>query len=65
MNGRRRWQKFTLGVLYLAASTWLADRGIRAGADMTGMALVFAGMATGVGAVVWGNVQEHRAEAKP
>jgi len=62
MNGKKRWQKFSLGVLYLAASTALGWKGLAAGADPTGLGILLTGLATGVGVVVWGNVQQHKSE---
>ena len=63
MNGRWRWQKFALGVAYLAVSGALCWKGIGAGADATSLGVMCGGLATGVGAIVWGNVAEHRAKA--
>ena len=64
MNGHRRWQKFTLGLVYLGVGGFLAWKGLVAGADPTGLGVMLGGLATGVGVVVYGNVQEHRAYSK-
>lgn len=60
MNGRARWQKFTLGIAYLAVCGALSWKGLSAGADATSLGVLCGGLATGVAAIVWGNVEEHR-----
>ena len=62
-NGRKRWQKFSLGVLYLGAATALGWKGLTAGADPVGLGVLLTGLATGIGAIVYGNIMEHRARA--
>lgn len=60
------WRKFGLGAFYLVGNFGLAGLAIWTGNDQA-TALVAAvagfatGLATGLGVIVWGNVQEHRA----
>ena len=58
-----RWQKWSLGVLFLAAGTFLGLEAIKRGMDGMGIGFILGGLSTGVAAVVYGNVQEHRAKA--
>lgn len=57
-------RKFTLGLLYLlgcfTVSAISVSKGV-VGWDAAGVASLFASAATGLGVIVWGNVQEHRA----
>lgn len=51
------YRKFTLGLAYLMGMLWLGVYGIAKGVDLIALGLYAAGVATGVAAVVWGNVQ--------
>jgi len=57
-------RKNVLGYLFLFCCTLLAWH-MQSGThdpDYVGLATVFGAMAAGVGALVWGNVQEHRSK---
>ena len=58
-------RKFLLGIAYLATVGGLAALEIykHTPADLTGMGMLAAGLAAGMGTVMWGNAQEHRASA--
>lgn len=62
MNGRWRWQKLGIAVLYLAVCCFLCYRGLLVGADPTSLGVMCGGIAGGVTAFMWGNVQEHKAK---
>ena len=64
--GRR---KFVLGLTFMGVCTFLAwtlISKIQPGTDLTALGICFGGMfgglSAGVGVIVWGNVQEHRAK---
>lgn len=59
MEVTRRWtsRKLWMGMVYLVGCFFLLYEGIDAGSDLTGLGVAFGGIATGVAAVVWGNVQ--------
>jgi len=60
------YRKFTLGLTYMAGMFLLGTHAIAAGVkDFTGLGIFAAGIASGVGAVVWGNVQNAKKEEKP
>ena len=61
-NGRWRWQKFTTGAMYLASATYLCQQGLAGGSDPTALGVMCGGLSAGIAAVIWGNVQEHRAQ---
>lgn len=57
-------RKFTLGLIYLLGCFGVATGAILTGAtgwDAVGLASLPMAIATGLGVIVWGNVQEHRA----
>jgi len=57
-------RKFALGLVYLIGSYGLAFAAILTGAsgwDAAALASFPVSIATGLGAIVWGNAQEHRA----
>lgn len=57
----RGYRKFTLGLAYIASMVALAGLHILCGnSDLTGLGVFAAGVASGVGVVVWGNVQVAR-----
>lgn len=61
MTGHR---KFCLGLVYLLGSLGLLGLALWRGADAGVIAATSAGLvsvAPGIAAVIWGNVQEHRA----
>ena len=62
MKGLR---KFFLGIAYLAVIGGLAALEIlkHQPADLTGMGMLAGGVAVGMGTVMWGNAQEHKANA--
>ena len=56
-------RKNVLGYLFLACCTVLAyQMQLTDAHDYLGLATVFGAMAAGVGTLVWGNVQEHKAK---
>jgi len=62
--GRR---KFTLCLCYLGCCTMLDYIAITGAgsidlSSMAGLASLNTGLATGLGVIVWGNIQEHRAK---
>lgn len=62
MQGSR---KFVLGLVYIFACSLLSGYAISKGYDWAGIASLNASIATGLGVIVWGNVQTHRANGKP
>ena len=55
-------RKNMIGYVFLACTTWLAHgEGLKATPDYVGLTSVIVAIATGVGALVWGNVKEHQA----
>jgi len=63
----KNYRKFILGVLYLAAATFLFWKEIEASqgkADWTGFGVALGGLASGVAALVWGYNKEHEFSAK-
>jgi hypothetical protein len=63
-GGRR---KFSLGVIYLGCCAALSAYGIHEAepldlGNMAGLAALNTSLATGLGVIVWGNAQEHRAK---
>lgn len=60
----RGYRKLTLGLAYLVACTllgyWQTHR--EGSSELLGLAAVFGGLATGVAAIVWGNVKNHEAD---
>jgi len=63
VNGRKRWQKLALGAMYLSCATALGWKGLGAGADPVGLGVLLTGLATGVGAIIFGKVKEDAARA--
>jgi hypothetical protein len=63
MGGRKN----ILGYVYLGCSTFLVNAMLigRHEPDFVGMATVIGALATGVVALVWGNVKEHENKRKP
>lgn len=59
-------RKNMIGYVFLGCTTFLVNAMIigRAEPDYVGMATVIGAMATGVGALVWGNVKEHESNNK-
>lgn len=59
-------RKNILGYLYLACVTFLINAMLigKHVPDYVGMAAVIGAMATGVAALVWGNVREHESKNK-
>ena len=58
-------RKFALGILYLVFVSSISYMAVSSGVtgwDAAGVASLFASAATGLGVIVWGNVQEHRAK---
>ena len=58
-------RKFALGLIYLAGTFAISGFSVWKGVtgwDAAGVASLFASAATGLGVIVWGNVQEHRAK---
>jgi len=57
-------RKNLLGYLFIACCTFLTYQmqGREGVLDYLGLATVFGAMAAGVGTLVWGNVQEHKAK---
>ena len=56
-------RKFTLGLIYMLGCFSISIVAVLHGAtgwDAAGVASLFVSTATGLGVVVWGNVQEHR-----
>jgi hypothetical protein len=63
MRGNR---KFIVVLLYIVAVTVVALAVVHYRYDtLAGAGLFAGGMATGVGAFVWGNSREHQAPSKP
>lgn len=62
-NGYR---KVFLGLVYLVGICGVTALEIykHTPPDLTGMALLAAGVATGLGTVIWGNAKEHEHSAK-
>ena len=61
MQGKR---KFTLGLIYLIGCFAIAIAAAvtgKTGWDAVGLASLPAAISSGLGVIVWGNVQEHRA----
>jgi predicted membrane-bound spermidine synthase len=57
------YRKFVLGLVYLVSVVSLAHRLIGLGiTDFTSLGIFAAGLASGLGVVVWGNVQNHRTD---
>ena len=58
-------RKFALGLVYLilcgTVSILAVSNGVT-GWDAAGVASLFTSAATGLGVIVWGNVQEHRSK---
>lgn len=60
------YRKFLLGLTYMSGCFLLGTHAIASGVrDFTGLGIFSAGIATGVAAVVWGNVQSAKASASP
>jgi Na+-transporting NADH:ubiquinone oxidoreductase subunit NqrE len=60
MKGLR---KVILGLAFIGASTFLGCTGIKEHSELLGLATVIAAIATGVAALVYGNIKENQAEA--
>lgn len=54
------YRKLIIGVLFMCCSTGIIVYGIHKGVDLLMLSSTILSMATGVGAVVYGNVLEHR-----
>lgn len=54
------YRKLVIGVLFMLCSTGIIVYGIHKGVDLLMLSSTILSMATGVGAVVYGNVLEHR-----
>jgi len=57
------YRKFILGLVYLGISFWLAMAAVNRGLDLVGIATIIAAMSTGVGVIIWGNIQSNKAIA--
>jgi len=57
MTGKR---KFLIALFYLAGLFAIAAIVARRGGDLAAVGIMATGLATGVGAFVWGNAQEHK-----
>ena len=59
-------RKNMIGYVFIGCSTFLVNAMIigKNPPDYIGMATVIGAMATGVGALVWGNVKEHESKKK-
>ena len=59
-------RKNLIGYAFIGCTTFLVNAMIigKNSPDYIGMATVIGAMATGVGALVWGNVKEHEANGK-
>lgn len=60
MKGSR---KLIIAVVFLTCGTFIGWSGIRAGSDLVGIATIIGAIAGGVLTIVWGNSQEHKADA--
>lgn len=60
-------RKLLLGLAYLGVVGALAALEIthHTPADLTGLGMLAGGLAAGMGTVMWGNAQEHKAASKP
>ncbi len=58
------WRKFVVVVLYILAVTLIAFAVVHYRYDsLIGVGAYASGLATGVGAFMWGNAQEHKAKS--
>ena len=68
ISGKRKYRfGLVASLVYSGLVTLLGIEGLQAGADPTGLGIMFGGIATGFGAImasfVWGNAQEWQAKA--
>lgn len=56
-------RKLLLGMAFLACATFIAYAGIVNKSDLVGLATIIGAMAAGVLSIVWGNAEEHKADA--
>ena len=60
------YRKFILGLVYMSGCFLLGTHALASGVrDFTGLGIFATGIATGVAAVVWGNVQNAKPPSSP
>lgn len=60
MKGSR---KVIIGLVFIAAVTFVAYTGIKEKSELLGLASVIGAVSAGVFGIIYGNIQEHKAEA--
>lgn len=61
MKGLR---KVIIGFAFIGAATFLGHTGIKSGSDLMGVCAMIAAIATGVAALVYGNIKENQAQSE-
>lgn len=60
MKGAR---KLLLGIVFIVSGSFIGYMGIKNGSDLLGVATIIGAIAGGVLSIVWGNKEEHKAQA--